>query len=205
MRQLGGVCLLLCVALAAKQIPPAKSGTRFGLIQHSDGRDSLIPEVVKRGKLEIGRFEVTRAQYAAFDSSYRYEAGTDNFPANLITPDQAKGYALWLSGITGKIYRLPNEEEVAALYKPASGENTLEAGKKPSLKEVGIFKANGGAGEEPIYDLGGNVTEWVLAKNGEAKTLGGSADKPANAKVSSSDIDPEYTGFRIVREAKNHF
>ena len=192
------LCFLLCIALAAQKKP-------YGLIHHSDGRDYLIPEVVKRGNLEIGRYEVTRAQYAAFDSSYRYEGGTGNYPANLITPDQAKGYAIWLGGITGQNYRLPNEEEVAALYRPVEGENTLDPGKKPSLAEVGSFKPNGAKGEEPIYDLGGNVSEWVLARNGKAKTLGGSADKPANARVNSADVDPAYTGFRVVRASKNHF
>lgn len=184
--------LLLCCALAAQH----KVGTKFGVIHKTRGREYLIPEVVKRGKLEIGRFEVTRAQYAAWDTSYRYPSGTDNFPANEITPDQAKGYAIWLSGITGHDYRLPNEDEVAELYQPAAGENTLQPNKKPALSEVGKFRPSG---EPPIYDLGGNVSEWVIGKDGKAKPMGGSADKPSSAKITTADLDPEYTGFRVVR------
>ena len=35
----------------------------------------LVPEVVLRGDLEIGRFEVTRAQFAEFDKNYKFDAG----------------------------------------------------------------------------------------------------------------------------------
>ena len=33
------------------------------------------------GGFPLGRFEVTRAQYAAFDPAYRVEPGKENFPA----------------------------------------------------------------------------------------------------------------------------
>jgi len=62
----------------------------------------LIPEVVKRGELEIGRFEVTRVQFAEFDKNYKFDAGTENYPASGITFDQAKNYVAWLSRTTGQ-------------------------------------------------------------------------------------------------------
>ena len=52
--------------------------------------ETLIPETVKRGSLELGRFEVTRAQYAAFGPAYPVEAGRENFPANNIPLEKAK-------------------------------------------------------------------------------------------------------------------
>ncbi len=52
--------------------------------------DVLIPETVKRGAIEIGRFEITRAQFAAFDKDYKFDAGTENYPANGITLEQAQ-------------------------------------------------------------------------------------------------------------------
>ena len=70
----------------------------------------LIPEVVLRGNLEIGRFEVTRAQYAESDKSYKFEPGTENYPASGVTFDQAKAYAAWLSKTTGQTWRLPNQK-----------------------------------------------------------------------------------------------
>ncbi|MGB9405180.1 MAG: prolyl oligopeptidase family serine peptidase, partial [Candidatus Acidiferrales bacterium] len=92
----------------------------------SDAAGAVIPEVVKRGELEIGRFEVTRTQYTAFDKNFAIAAGTENFPANGITLEQAKAYCAWLSQTTGETYRLPNEREVADLYRDRPGENTLD-------------------------------------------------------------------------------
>ncbi|MCL4522386.1 MAG: prolyl oligopeptidase family serine peptidase, partial [Acidobacteria bacterium] len=199
--------------------PAAKPGSK------AKQAETLIPEVVKRGELEIGRFEVTRAQYAAFDPAYRIAPGTENFPATGITLEKAKAYAAWLSKLTGQTWRVPNEEEVKSMYDGRGGENTLdywagyainpddaerlEAKIKelgdgaPLLKEVGSFTGKGKDGEELIFDLGGNAAEWVLMKDGSGKTLGGSADRAADAKMQYRPASAEYTGLRVVRgEAK---
>ena len=187
--------------------------------------DVLIPEVVKRGRLEVGRFEVTRAQYAAFDPAYPVKPGRENDPANHISFSQAKAYVEWLSKVTGEVWRLPDEEEVRTLYEGRSGENVLdywagyslnpddarrlepkiaELGEDaPLLKEVGSFPGAGKADEELVFDLGGNVAEWARAKDGSGRLLGGSADRPADAKAQRPASGPAYQGFRVVRgEAK---
>src|SRR5262249_53774116 len=46
--------------------------------------DRLVPETVRCGDLEIGRFEVTRAQFAEFDPGYPVAPGEENYPANRI-------------------------------------------------------------------------------------------------------------------------
>lgn len=165
------------------------SGGNYGVVV----KGKLIPEVVKHGKLEIGRFEVTRAQYVAWDNGYPVAKGTENFPAGGITPVQAKAYAEWLSGLTGELWRLPNEDEVTALYKDAPGENVGSG----ALKEVGSWPSRDG-----LYDLGGNVTEWVITKDGKAKTLGGSAERHAERSADPAQPDWNFTGFRVVRDQK---
>jgi len=215
--------------LALRRQAIKKSGVLYGdlykpaAVKGKTPPPVLIPEVVKRDALEIGRFEVTRAQYAAFDKNYKVEPGTENFPANGITLENAKAYAAWLSKLTGETYRLPNEEEVAALYKSSAGQNTLDfwAGYALNpddaarlkeklkdlgtgatlLKEVGSFQPNGGEDEELLFDLGGNAAEWALTKEGTGKALGGSADRPADPKVSGEAAALAYTGFRVVRGA----
>jgi len=214
----------LGVALRRQAIK--KNGTLYGdlhkpaAVKGKQPPSVLIPEVVKRDALEIGRFEITRVQYAAFDKNYKVEPGTENFPASGITLENAKAYAAWLTKLTGQTYRLPNEDEVAALYKSAAGENTLdywagyalnpddaarletklkELGAGASLlKEVGSFQANGGDDEELVFDLGGNAAEWVLTKEGTGKALGGSADRPADSKLKGPAPALAYTGFRVV-------
>ena len=73
-------------------------------------------------------------------------------------------------------------------------------GSAPLLKEVGSFAGKGKEDEEPIYDLGGNVAEWVLTREGKGKVMGGSADCPADPKANCTPA-PEYVGFRVVRGA----
>jgi len=67
---------------------------------------------------------------------------------------------------------------------------------------VGSFPGQGTPDEELIFDLGGNVAEWVLKKDGKGVLHGGSADRPADAKQGSNRAAPEYQGFRVVREEK---
>jgi dipeptidyl aminopeptidase/acylaminoacyl peptidase len=57
-----------------------------------DKNGVLIPETVTFKKKTIGRFEVTRAQWAAFDKNYTVEKGTGNYPVTGITHKQAQEY-----------------------------------------------------------------------------------------------------------------
>ncbi len=207
-----------------------KAGALYGVAVHASAAsaenplpDILIPETVKRGEIELGRFEVTRAQYAAFAKDYRFDPGSENYPANGVSYEQAKNYCEWLAKLTGETYRLPNESEVAALYKDRTGENTLDywagyalnpedaakleaevkelAGDAPLLREVGSFPGQGEKDEELIFDLGGNVSEWIVGANGSPRTAGASADRPADARALYRLADPPYTGFRVAHIA----
>jgi dipeptidyl aminopeptidase/acylaminoacyl peptidase len=208
----------LDAAIRATKI--AKTSGSYGTTTTQKGKAVLIPEVVPRGNVEIGRFEITRAQS---DKNFRFDAGTENYPANGVTLEQATSYAAWLSKITGQTWRVPNESEVSALYEKKDGENTLDywagyslnpddagrlrnkittdlSGTAPLLKPVGSFPGQGTRDEELIFDLGGNVAEWALAPDAKGKALGGSADCPADPK-SSCRAAPSYVGFRVVRGA----
>ncbi|MFZ0638603.1 MAG: prolyl oligopeptidase family serine peptidase [Candidatus Acidiferrales bacterium] len=214
---------------AFKKGSPLDNALRLRSVKKSEGlygdslKGVLIPEVVKHGDLQIGRFEVTRAQFAAFDKSYHYDAETGNFPANGITFEQAKAYCNWLSKITGASYRLPNESEVAPLFKENAhgNENTLDywagytlnpddarrleekiedlPGNASLLKPVGSFAAEGGEDEELVFDLGGNVAEWAVKTDGSSEALGGSADRAADPKARYRPANAQYTGLRVVR------
>jgi formylglycine-generating enzyme required for sulfatase activity len=188
----------------------------------SKGKAVLIPEVVKRNGTEVGRFEVTRAQYATFDKNYKMPPGTEDYPANGIALEKAKAYIEWLSKITGQSWRLPTETEFSALYEKRERENTLDywagyalnpddtirlrekakelPGTAPLLKPVGDFTAEGAETDEPVFDFGGNVGEWVETNDGKGKGAGGSADCPADTRSSCTPA-PEYIGFRVVRDS----
>jgi dipeptidyl aminopeptidase/acylaminoacyl peptidase len=204
------------LATALKLMTARCDGDRYGVVD----KGALIPETVDYSGAKVGRFEVTRSQYAQFDKSYAVEPGKENYPASGITLEQARAYCQWLSNLTGNKYRLPNESESESLYGSAAGtENTLDywagyavnyddavrlekelkrlGGKAPLLKEVGSFK---GAGtDDLVFDLGGNVAEWVELKDGGGRAMGGSADTPVDAKWRTRKPAPEYIGFRVVK------
>jgi formylglycine-generating enzyme required for sulfatase activity len=207
------------LALAFKEAAIKRTATgEYGTALHG----VIVPETVKYGNLrfELGRFEITRAQFAAFDASYQVAPGTENHPASGITLAQAQAYCVWLSQKTGTAYRLPAVEEVAAVYEAAKmGENTLDywagykvnpddaarlqmklrqlPGTAPLLKAVGSFRGQGET--ELVFDLGGNVAEWALGKDGRGVVLGGSADQPQDEKQVQRKPAPAYIGFRVVR------
>ncbi|MEN6560274.1 MAG: prolyl oligopeptidase family serine peptidase [Acidobacteriota bacterium] len=203
---------------AVRRLSIARAGGRFGVEAGPAG--ALVPEAVKRAGLEVGRFEVTRAQYAAFDPKRQPAPGQENFPATGVTFDEARAYAAWLSKLTGAAWRLPTTEEAARLSEGVSGENTLDhwagyaanpddalrlaakireiGGPAALLKEAGSFPGAGKEGEELVFDLGGNAAEWAIAKDGTGQAVGGSADRPADPKARPA-ASPECTGFRVVR------
>lgn len=206
------------LAMALKLKAVKKDDGRYGIIEEG----ALIPETVIYNEMEISRFEITRAQYAQFDKDYKVEQGKENYPANNITFEQARAYCEWLSRVTKQTYRLPGEDEAEKIYSAqATVENTLDywagyavnpddaarlqqktaslGGKEDLLKEVGSFK--GAGAQEMVFDLGGNVAEWTVAKDGSGILAGGSADTPADAKMRARRAAPQYRGFRVVKGA----
>jgi formylglycine-generating enzyme required for sulfatase activity len=204
---------LLAAALRLRHA--AREGERYGRL--AGGR--LVPETVTHQGLEIGRFEVTRAQFAEFDAAYPVAPGMENLPANRIAFERARAYCQWLAQVSGEPFRLGTEQELAPVYAaPAAVENTLdywagyavnpddaqrlreaarELGDAPLLKPVGSLA---GAGEDQlVFDLGGNVAEWVVDDQGAGVLLGGSADTAVDGQRGPRRPGPEYTGFRVVR------
>jgi dipeptidyl aminopeptidase/acylaminoacyl peptidase len=210
----------LDAALKTKKL--ARTGGDLGSSFANKGKAVVIPEVVKRGDVEVGRFEATRAQFAAFDKNYKVDPGTENYPANGVTFDQARAYTEWLSKLTSQTWRLPTEKEASGWYDKKDGENTLDywagyapnpddtnrlrqkvkelGGNAPLLKPVGSFPGQGQEDQELVFDLGGNVAEWVALPDAKGKAEGGSADCPSDPRSSCAPA-AEYIGFRVVRGA----
>lgn len=199
-----------------RSIAKGKQG-QFGIIKNG----ILIPEVVEYKKIMVGRFELTRAQWAAFDKNYRYEPGTSNYPITGISFEKAQEYTLWLSRLTGRTFHLPTDKEAKLLYeKQKNSGNTFDYwagynvnpddykrllatlekyGNEPVLiKPVGSFLPICDENTRNIiFDLEGNAAEWVVSKTGKGIIEGGSAITPGDAK--STQIPPlVYTGFRVI-------
>jgi len=192
----------------------ARVDKRYG-IEHEG---ILIPEVVDFAGMKLGRFEVTRAQYQQFDSSYPVSAGEENLPASGLSFKQASDYALWLAGLTAQPFRLPTaaEAEIISSSMDKSTGNTLAywtgyapnpedhsqinlaladtGSPAPLLKTVGSFA---GQGENPVFDLDGNVAEWVSEGAG-GRAHGPSAGRATDSRNSETMASAPYRGLRIL-------
>lgn len=211
------------LARLERQQEIARSGGLYGV--ETDGH--LVPETVALGDtLEVGRFEVTRAQFAAFQDAYDVSPGTENHPANRISFDEAEAYAEWLSEVTGETYRLPTKEEFEALRSSAgSSENNLHywIGYEPTPDEHAAIDArmrrqeadellmpvgsrppgNAEDNDQPLlFDLDGNVAEWAGADDGSGTIATSSAVTHHDALAQDpADMPPEgFTGLRVVKE-----
>lgn len=196
-----------------------------------DAGGALTPEIVPvplsgagLARLRVARFEVTRAQWTAFDPTTVPEPGREDHPATGMTFERARGYAAWLAQTTGRRVRLPSVTEARKLAelgrRPDTSGNTLDRwagyspnpddarrlreavaatlpGEAPLLLPVGSL---GGVGEDPVFDLDGNTATWAVDEDGTGHRVGPSADRPAAGRTMADEAAPEYTGVRIVEE-----
>ena len=99
-----------------------------------------------------------------------FEMGVAGYPAVCMTQFAAKQFTKWLSMKTGRFYRLPTEAEWEYACR-AGTESAYSFGKEPiddyawhydnandSYQKVGLKKPNPWG----LYDIHGNVAEWVL-------------------------------------------
>ena len=173
----GGTALPAMVQIPAGRftmgVPEAESARE----QTADGSARPQHTVTFRRGFYLGKYPVTRGQFAAFvaDAGYRSNdewrklglAQTDSHPVVNVSAIDAGAYARWVAGRTGAAYRLPSEAEWeyaaragtetarfwgdtwdgAANYLNTNGEGT---------SPVGSLRPNGFG----LYDMLGNVWEW---------------------------------------------
>ena len=114
--------------------------------------------------IDLGIDGVTGATAPYVDMSFGMGKGSN--PATNMTQYAAIMYCKWLTAKTGVFYRLPTEAEWEYVCKKG------DTDKKASLKEVGWYAENSqgkykkSGTKKPnnlgIYDMLGNVSEWVL-------------------------------------------
>ncbi len=142
---------------------------------------------------EENKIDVITAPSSLYEPSFTYDAGEDpRQPAATITQYAAKQYTKWLSILSGDFYRLPSEAEWE--YACRAGTTTAYSfGDDPEmLDEYAWFDDNSDYQRHPVgekkpnpwglYDMHGNVAEWVLDQYDEAGYQHIESGKSQNAK-----------------------
>jgi len=145
--------------------------------------------------------------------------GRRDHPVVMVSHDDAKAYAAWLSGLTGRTWRLPRESEWEKAVRGSDGRafpwgpiwdpslaNTHDQGPFDTLP-VGSFP--GGASPYGVLDGAGQVFEWTATRSGANRFIvkGGSWDdsgcgvcRPAARHARPARIKHILIGFRLVAE-----
>ncbi|MBS0569947.1 MAG: SUMF1/EgtB/PvdO family nonheme iron enzyme [Proteobacteria bacterium] len=155
----------------------------------------------------------------------------DSHPVVCVAWQEAAAYAQWLGKQTGKHYRLPGPAEFDRVARAAAhGDckaNLADAAYKRKFDSRDGsdcddgFAATAPVGKFPptdgVYDIGGNVREWVAACAGGAIAQAGSdcrsfmvkgrgwlsqasRESPTFSDTYSGDVALNSVGFRVVRD-----
>ncbi|MEM1177150.1 MAG: prolyl oligopeptidase family serine peptidase [Acidobacteriota bacterium] len=195
----------------------AAATTPQGLGVLVDGH--LVPEAVEYAGLRVGRFEVTRAQWAAYLQATGKDASTNgapDLPVAGVSFEAAKAYVAWLAKTTGDAWRLPTAAEAKRLagkggntldawlgYRATPGDaaavaERLESSSVELLKPVGSHTGTRSPGQPDgamVFDLDGNVAEWAVAEDGTGHAAGPSAERPSDSAATAA---AGTTGLRVV-------
>ncbi len=188
--------------------------------------ETIEVDGIKIGRFEVTRAQFEyylrenpgKAEPLGWDGE-KFQPLTDNYPVSRIPYEVALDYCRWLSKKTGKKFRLPTEEEMKKLLKKAKGkENVLNywVGYDPNPEEAEKVReeveekfghgalilpvGSMGPSYKGIFDINGNVAEWVTTPDGKGKVMGLAANTAKDSKGKPSKICRCYTGFRVVEE-----
>ena len=183
----------------------------------------------------IGKYEVTQAQWRAITGNTPTSSSTgDNLPVVNVSWNEVQGFINGLNQKTGDNYRLPTEVEWEYAARGGSQSQGYKYSGSNNIGEVAWYENNSGKKINPvgtkkpnelaIYDMSGNVYEWVNdwygdynsspqtnpkgPSSGSKRVLrSGSWSSPARiTRVSDRDNDNAVdrynnVGFRLARSA----
>ena len=173
-----------------------ESGTKTGLMADKD--ESPAHEVTISRVFRMSETEITNIQYEEFRPEHKALRGKDGFSSGdneaviFVSHEDASAYCEWLSGKTGRHFRLPSEAEWEYACRAGTTTPFYTGGTLPEemmknqrtereLVPVTLDVKFGLPNAFGLYGMHGNVEEWCLDWYGEysgkaAKDPGGPSD-----------------------------
>jgi hypothetical protein len=226
--------LLVYVDTLVFRMLPVEGGSFVMGCTHPHGErhtyaDELPTNKVTVNTFYMGQHEVTQGLWkAVMGENPSKFTGSDSLPVEQVSWDEAQQFCALLSQMTGRRFRLPTEAEWE--YAARGGQyakETVFAG-TAAMANAGWYCVNSEghthvvgrqqANELGLYDMSGNVSEWVSDEWDEAyytdtpiswRTVRGGSwfDQKEECRVSSRDGEGEESsfdsiGFRLALEVQ---
>jgi len=150
---------------------------RNGTIYNPDGIDLIYVEGVNDGAIPvksfyIGRYEITQEQWSILMGKPPRKIEGNNLPVDYVNWDDVQEFLVRLNTATGRNYRLPTAMEWEYATRGGSAEpfclNGCEYSGSNDMNDVAWFydgRPHPVGTKQPnelgIYDMNGNVWEWV--------------------------------------------
>lgn len=207
----------------------------MGSTEHDAYPDEAPAHQVTVSAFKIGRHEVTQQQWQAVMGVNPSDVKADSLPVNNVSWDDCQEFITRLNQLTGRRFRLPTEAEWEFAARGGNDSKGYEYAGGNSLPQVAWFADNAqGLVSHPVgkkapnelglYDMSGNLSEWVLdwygdysaepqtnpqgAAGGAAHvTRGGGFDsQPKDCRVTVRGIGPDgryiTVGLRLAQSIR---
>lgn len=159
---------------------------------------------------QIGKYEVTQGQWQAVmkENPASFTSCGEDCPVEMVSWDDSQEFIKKLNKKTGSNYRLPTEAEWEyAARSRGLREEWAGTSQEPELVDYAWYGANAGESPHPagqkkpnklgIYDMSGNVWEWVQdtykptansAESTDDRTVTGSVSRGGGWKANAKDV-----------------
>ena len=146
---------------------------------------------------EIGKYEVTQAQWQAVMGNNPSNFKGDNLPVENVSWNKVQEFIKKLNAATGRNYRLPTEAEWEYAARGGSRSRGYKYSGSGNIGDVAWYGGNSGSKTHPvgtkqanelgIHDMSGNVYEWVSDWYGGYS--GNTQTNPGGASSGSYRVD----------------